>query len=113
VFSRLYYKIKREPIQSRTTELIILINFELNVLATWLPLADSLSLGIDSPSENSFSILEKLQISFDIAYIQTSNYRLLMIRIDPKIEPRLMSVSIAIILEINVIIERGNFGNIL
>lgn len=83
-----------------------MVDLELKVLSDCLPLTNWQSICLYLSHKDLLPLLEQLQISLDVADIESADCRHWFVGLHLEVKPRLMAMSVAVILKIEVVFVR-------
>ena len=83
-----------------------MVDFELKVVPDCLPLANWLAIRPFPSHKDLLPFLEQLQVSLDVADVESADRGHGLIGLHLEVEPRLVAVSVAVVLQIEVVLVR-------
>lgn len=83
-----------------------MVDLELKVVSDCLPLAHWQSIHAYLSHKNLLSFLEQLQISLDVADVKSTDGWHWLIGLDLEVKPSLVAMSVAVILQVKVVLVR-------
>lgn len=83
-----------------------MVDLELEVVSDCLPLAHWQSIHPYLSHKDLLSFLEQLQISLDVADVKSTDSGHCLIGLDLEVKPSLVAMSVAVILQVKVVLVR-------